>query len=294
LIRGLALSVLLALALQPLRAQNIGASGRVVEQHDFSDAEGKLLGYYSAVVVFSPTGSRVEARPWSVDLGVELSYVPRLSPDQRSAGRTKLESTNLVPVFPRPRLALWLPGGLQLEGSSTPPIKVFAVKAQLYALALSAPVTSVEGVELALRVSFVGGRVSGAITCYHELAQGDVSRTEYWFHICHARESDDRFEPSQWAGELIGTLPKHYGAVVPYAGIGAQRERTKFDVGVLTTDGARDLDHPILELRAIREYGVAGLTWRVARRAHVSSELFYAPGSVLTVRALASLDIHGR
>lgn len=290
-ILGLLCAVAPIRARASLIAQSTRAPGRVVERHDFTDPEGELLGFYLAVVTFSPIGERATAPPWSVDVGGEASYVPRLNADQRSAGRTKLESTNLAPVLPRPRVALWLPGGLAVEGSWTPPVRVFGARSSLIAGALSAPLVRLGGARIAARVSYVGGQVSGAITCYRGMAAGDLSLRDYWFHICHSRESDDRFEPSQWGYEVIGNW-LGTGAVTANVGLGVEREHTKFDVGVLNADGSRDLDHPILELRAARGYGVAGATWRVSRVVRVSSEMFYAPGSLLTVRALARVRVH--
>ena len=275
-------------------AQAAGGSQRVIERHSFTDPEGELLGYYSALVVFSPVGERAPTRRWSVDIGGEVSYLPALSADQRSAGRTKLESTNLAPVLPRPRLALWLPGDLEVEGSWTPPVKVFAARSSLFAFAVSAPVLRVAAAQVAVRLSYVGGRVSGPITCNRSFTAGDFSLQDYWFHICHSRESDDRFEPSQWGGELVASVLGGARTVAADVGLGVEREHTLFDVGVLNVDGSRDLDHPVLELRAVRGYGFVGATWRIARTVRINAEMFNAPGSVLTVRTLATFRLSGR
>lgn len=277
-----------------LGAQARPAVRRPVERHEFDDPDGRLLGFYSALVTFSPVDARVVARPWSVDVGGELSLVPRLNRAQRTTDFEKPEAANLPPVVPRPRIAIWLPRGVRVEGSWTPPVRLAAVTGELYALALSAPVTTVGGVAMSGRVSYTGGRVSGAITCYGDLGRGDVSQRDYYFHVCHSRVSDDRFEPAQWAGEVMVTLPARFGAVAPYVGVGAQRERTRFDVGVINPDGSRALDHPILALDATRPYGMAGASWRPGRLVRLSSELFYAPGSLLTVRTLASLHLRDR
>ena len=69
-----------------------------------------------------------------------------------------------------------------------------------------------------------------------------------------------------------------------YAVLGARIDRTRFDIGVLTFDGQRDADHPILELRTVRPHGGVGASWRVRRGVFAGGELFYAPGSVLTAR----------
>ena len=92
---------LLALA-SPLAAQGASASyvpppaPRVIEYHAISDPEGALMGYYSALLIFAPDGAPSPAKPWTVDLAVNLGYVPPLSYDQRTAGRDKPEATNIT------------------------------------------------------------------------------------------------------------------------------------------------------------------------------------------------------
>jgi hypothetical protein len=66
--------------------------------------------------------------------------------------------------------------------------------------------------------------------------------------------------------------------------LGARLDRTRFDIGVLTFEGQRDGDHPILQLRTFRPHGAIGGSWRVRRGVYAGGELFYAPGSLLTAR----------
>jgi acetyltransferase-like isoleucine patch superfamily enzyme len=65
---------------------------------------------------------------------------------------------------------------------------------------------------------------------------------------------------------------------------GARVDRTRFDIGVLTFDGARDTDHPILQLRTVQPHGALGASVRVRRGVLAGAELFYAPGSLVTGR----------
>lgn len=85
-------------------------------------------------------------------------------------------------------------------------------------------------------------------------------------------------------GELLASRLMGSGGISVYAALGARVDRTRFDIGVITDDGGRDADHPILELRTVRPHGAIGASWRVARGVDAGSELFYAPGSLLTGR----------
>jgi hypothetical protein len=59
---------------------------------------------------------------------------------------------------------------------------------------------------------------------------------------------------------------------------------------VIRPDGSVEPDHPILELRTVRPYGVLGATLRAASRARATAELLYAPGSIVTVRLQGTID----
>jgi hypothetical protein len=47
----------------------------------------------------------------------------------------------------------------------------------------------------------------------------------------------------------------------------------------------------VLEVKAARPYGAAGASWVGVPRTRLAAELYYAPGSVLTVRALAGVQV---
>ena len=301
---SLAATVLLAGALQ---AQN-----RVVETYDWSEHEGRLMGYYSAAIAFSPVGVLPRGAPWSASVGLELSYIPPLSEAHRTGGFQKTESTNLAPVLPRPRLALVLPGGAALEASWVPPVEAFGVTANLVSAALSFPVGAVRGAALSARVNGTTGSVTGPITCNEDVRSAQGGQ-DYFTYVCHDRESEDRFEPRALGAELLVAHRAPAGrSVLPYAGLGVRTERNRFDVGVLcnppagSTDigtsltcgpaGRRDPYHPILETTMTRPYGVAGATWVAPGgmgRTALSGELFYAPGSLLTGRVQASVRFRG-
>jgi hypothetical protein len=136
--------------------------------------------------------------------------------------------------------------------------------------------------------------VKGAITCYEDLGHGTPDQQEYYEFICNGNKSDDHYLPRHLMAELVAARPLGGGPLVPYAGLGVRRDHSRFDVGVVTDDGTRDPEHPILELRATRGYAFAGATWTVARRLGASGELFYAPGSVFTVRLQGSVRVYGR
>ncbi|HET6703131.1 MAG TPA: hypothetical protein VFH14_15055, partial [Gemmatimonadaceae bacterium] len=107
-----------------LTAASAWGQDRARQRHDFDDSEGRLIGFYSAALFFSPLGAPERASTWAIDAGLEVSYVPQLSKAQRTAFQDKPEATNLAPVLPRPRVALVLPGALHAQVSWVPPMRV--------------------------------------------------------------------------------------------------------------------------------------------------------------------------
>ena len=281
-------SALAAAALDPgwLHAQS-----RPTERHDRSTAAGRLMGFYSDAVAFSPAGTPRSYQPWTVEAGVEASYVPRLSAAQRTAGSDKPEATNLAPVFPRPRAVLALPYRLTVEGSWVPPLRVFGVTANLLGVAVAWRGARVGAVDVVPRLSALTGRVRGPITCNEETAGRSIDLRVYYDAVCYGRDSDDYFSPRHLTGEVVAT-----GAVGrtlrPYAGVGLRRERVRFDIGVIRPDGVRDPEHPVLVTTATRAFLTGGLTWLAGPRAVTSGEVYYAPGSLVTVRLAAALRVH--
>ena len=263
-----------------LAARGSAAQERTVERHVFSEPEGRLLAFYSAAMAFTPAGLPPDESRLAFML--EVSHVPSLSRAQRRPSIDKPESTNLAPFFPRPRVSARA-GNWTAEASWIPPMRVFDVEANLGAASLSAPSFAVGHIRMQPRVWGVTGRVRGSMTCSTREMIGRGADLElYYITVCHARESDDWFEPRMFGGELVAS-----GMVAgtrAYALVGGRIDRTRFNIGVLTPTGERDPDHPILELHATRPHLAVGASWQVRREVSAGAELFYAPGSVLTAR----------
>jgi hypothetical protein len=282
----------------------LAAQARELKHYRADAPEAKLMLYYSSTVAFSPLGvpfgaarhPRVAVEtgraPARFEASVEVSYLPPLSVEQRTAGSDKPESTNLAPVFARPRLGARLPGGLGLELSWIPPMRVFDVKANLFSGALSRSFALTRQVDLVPRASFLAGRVEGPITCNREMATGaSAALATYFALVCHSNDSRDFFQPKHISGEVMIARTSSGGGWQPYLTAGARAERTRFDVGVIRGDGSRDPDQPVLQVKTTRGYGAMGVSWFGVPRARLAAEMYYAPGSALTGRALAGVRL---
>lgn len=248
------------------------------------------MGYYSAALAFTPIGAPRAQPGW--EAGLELSWLPPLSEEQRSGGFAKTESTNLMPVLPRPRVAATLPWGTRVEASYVPPVKAFGVKASLLSVALSHPVLERDAFRLTARVSGSSSKVVGAITCNDDIIDDGAGERLFFARVCHGRESEDQFHAPALGAELLAS-GRARGSVTPYAGLGVRTEQDRFIVGVKTFGGTEDPNHPVLEMNVTRPYGMVGATWAQSARYSLGGEMFYAPGSVLTVRFLGAMHFRG-
>jgi len=194
-------------------------------------------------------------------------------------------------VIPRPRIGIVTPGAVRVDLSWLPPARVFGAKANLYSLAVSRTLATRYGIAVTPRIAATGGRVRGAITCNDDLVDGTESEGIYFRRVCGNLESDDYFEPNQVSGELVVSQQRRVFGLVPFVGAGVRHDDVRFDIGVLSDNGRRNLDHPVLAMRATRPFFVGGALFDDTRGRRVGAELYYAPGSLLTARVRGEIRI---
>jgi len=148
------------------------------------------------------------------------------------------------------------------------------------------------GMHLSARIAGSSSRVEGAITCNETVTEEGPGERLFFRKVCHDRESVDAFHAPALSAEVIASGVES-GRFRPFAGLGVRTERDRFHVGVKQFNGRPDPDHPVLEMRVTRPYGMLGATWSRNVRSSFGGELFYAPGSLLTVRLLASMRLRG-
>lgn len=235
---------------------------------------GRLLTWYAAPLAFEVAQMPRPQAPWKLGLSLEATRVPAPSPElQRvsECGRTRVVSTDLSPVVPRPRLSLGLPGRFVLEGAWVPPVPVVDATANLVSVALSrvTPLVTVAGGELALVARGHGtfGRVRGAIACPEERVQQVAPAAPCW----GTNASNDSYRPNVAGVEGIvsfdGAL---YGL---YAGGGWTSLDPTFRVGFDDRAGNRDSTWVSLDRRVSRGAFVVGGMYQVARRVELSGQI---------------------
>lgn len=247
--------------------------------------EARLLAHYSAPMVFSPQVAP-GLSAGRVVLGADLTFIPKPDPALERTGTCfmpKKESTQLSPVFPRPRLMIGLPLGMGVEIGYLPPLRVAGAKANLLsgALSVARPLLSVGGqpiVVAAARIHATRGYVNGAITCSDDAIQ-QVSPAEPCYGT---KKSNDTFRPNLWG--IDGSIGRAFmaGRLGLYAGGGYTWLAPRFRVGFDDATGFRDRTRVEVDLQRASVFG--GATWRLAGTWSATAQVYSVPEDVTLFR----------
>jgi hypothetical protein len=246
--------------------------------------EAKLLAHYSAPITFAPQVGPGFARGHIV-FGADLTYIPKPDPALERTGRCfmpKDESTQLSPVFPRPRLSIGLPLGMGLEIGYLPPVRVAGAKANLLsgALSIARPIVGngPDAIVAAARVHATRGYVNGAITCSDDAIQQTDPNA-----ACYGnKESNDTFRPNMWG--IDGSVGRSFrdGRVGLYAGGGYTWLAPRFRVGFDQLDGFQDRTRVEVDLHRASVFG--GATYRLAGIWSATAQVYSVPVDVTLFR----------
>lgn len=245
------------------------------------------MGYYAAVMHFSPTG--LLERGAGLEVGAEISYLPNLSAEDQQVGFNgrKAENTNFCPVFPRLRVSGGF-GPWAVDLGYLPPLRVCDVEPHMISGAVTRRFEAGSDWSLALRASTHFGRLEAPITC-NEAAVQDPTNNECF----EGQVSNDRFRPfSLGLDGAVAYTGLASRRVEPYLLIGVRREDLQFRVNFVYSTGS--LDTARLGATLTRLHVAAGSSWRPTSRIRLGGELFYAPRALLTVRTRASYVLQGR
>lgn len=256
-------------------------------------SEAKLLAFFAAPIAFSPAGHAERLAPGAVRLSFDVTYVPKPAANIRRASycQRKSENTDLSPIFPRPRLAVGLPGGLYLEGSYLPPVTVMDATPNLGSVALGwtramSRNAAGGGTWVGLRAHATFGEVSGPITCAE-----DALQTSSATRACYGtKPSDDTYEPNMMGGE--GIFGWNGGArLSAYVGVGYTSIKPRFQVNFTSQGGTVDDTRVLLDDSRITAF--AGGAFKISPRASLTAELYSVPKDVTTIRVGGSWMLRG-
>jgi hypothetical protein len=243
------------------------------QQLDFNRPEAWALKYFSAVSTFTGLGPPVAREAGSIDLGLELGWIPSLSESQRRVGfdGTALEDLNKSPVFGRPRLTVGLPFGFSVEGAWVPPVEINGQRANLFAAALERPFVDAGPLTLGFRLYGQLGHSKGDFTCSKEVSSqppGSSGNPQ----SCNA-VSMDSATLNNGGLALMGGVKLGGGGAVHFA-VGSTYNDMVFQVGAMTGGVP---DNTRLATHGWTGWAALGAGWPLGKRASFAAEAFYSP-----------------
>lgn len=249
--------------------------GHTAEQLDSDRPEAWAMNYFTSVSLLTGLGTPHHREFGSVEVGVELDWLPRLSKSQKRVGfnGAKEEDLNKAPIFARPRLTVGLPWSVGLTLSYLPPIRIFGVKPHLLALALERPLYERHPWTFGARLYGQIGQVEGAFTCPKEAAAFPPGSSRNLFGC--ERKSADTTNQHSGGLELSGSYRiEAAGGLTPYLAVAGNFLDTKFQVKTRTF-GARDRRRLVANTWTFA--ASAGVVYPLSERWSLSLGLFYTP-----------------
>ena len=254
----------------PCLAQN---ELRIDQQLSFDRPESWAMKYFASLNWFTGLCVPKPATTGSIDLGLELDWVPGLSEAERTVGfnGTKTEDLNRTSFFGRPRLEIGLPAKLTLAVSWVPPIEINDVKPNLWSVALGRPVAKTARWRFGVRLFGQAGTLSGDFTCPRAEAEAGDDLELNPFE-CEAASTDE-MEIRSGSVEFGGAYKVGDGdAFEPYFGVGGNWLDLEFQVNARYNN---IIDHTRLLTDGSTYYATLGFQYLGWKTTKAGVEVFY-------------------
>jgi hypothetical protein len=248
------------------------------EHLDEDRPEAWAMAYFTSATLFTGFGTPRAREPGSVELGLELDWLPHLSNRQRTVGfdGAKEEDLNKSPVFGRFGLTFGLRHKLAFSIGYTPPVRMFGVKPHLVAFALERPLYERGPWTLGARVHTQIGRVDGAFTCPGDVAKQPPGSDGNPFG-CDA-SSDDAYLQRYVGLELSGSYRlEALGGLTPHVAVSGNYLDARFHVHASLYD---EPDRNKLAADTGTFSMTAGFRYPLTEAIELGVLMFYSPLSV--------------
>ena len=249
------------------------------EEADFSRPESWAMKYFGSVNLLTGFGSPRAAEPGTIDLGLEIDWIPTLSDAQRTVGfvGTKMEDLNKTSVFIRPWFTVGLPSKLSLTLIYLPPIEAFGVKPHLFGAAIGRPAHEATSWRVGLRGYGQVGTIQGDFTCDEDTVAAGSDRNRNPFDC--EEVSEDEYHLRSIGLELSTAWRIDPSSKLePYAGFAVNYLDTDFEVNARY---AGIIDRTVLLTDGFTVSFTAGLAYAFTDRLSLSGEVFYSPLNVV-------------
>ena len=271
------------------------AAQQVVDDECFpadNSNEARTMAHFAVPLAFSGGSAPFRPPAGRLQIGLELTYLPNIDPNTTipttcRTDKHSPENTDLLFLAPRPRVALGLPAGFQVEASWIPPIRLSEVKANLVGVAISRTFSlsgkgGARPALLEIRAHGTFGTIKAPITC-DDAALQDAGSPCY-----QGQRSNDSFKPNiVGIAAALGWSAGH--GFFPYAGAGYNHLAPRFRVNFTNQFDVLDRRRVIVDL----ERGVlfAGASFRPRGRLELSGEIYSAPVDGVTGRVMLRVKL---
>lgn len=250
-----------------------------VETLSFDRPEAWALKYFTSTLLLSGLEVPERTQPGSVSIGLELGWVPALSPAQERVGfgGTKQEDLNKTPLVARPQVRVGLPWGLSAIVAITPPIKTFGLTPRLVAVGLERPLYDRDDWRLGWRAYGQVGTATSAYTCpagVLAFPPGSPNNS----YGCEALSSD--VATLRYVGGQVAAARRlaKLGGLMPHLAVGVNYMNSVFQVNAHTFGY---LDRTRLQTHGVTFSVSSGASYPLTHRVTITADAFYSP---LTVR----------
>jgi hypothetical protein len=250
-----------------------------VEHLSFDRPEAWALKYFTSMLLLSGLEIPEKVQAGSVRIGLELGWVPALSPLQERVGfaGTKQEDLNKAPMVVRPRVKVGLPWRLSLIVAVDPPIKTFGITPRLLAAGLERPMYERAAWSLGWRACGQFGTATSAYTCPSGVLAFPPGSPNNSYG-CEALSSD--VATLRYAGGEVEGARRvaSLGGLTPHLALAVNYVNSVFQVNAHTFGY---LDHSRLQTDGVTVSVSSGAGYPVTDRVTITVDVFYSP---LTVR----------
>ena len=245
--------------------------------------EAKTLALLSVPIAFGAATD--PGANLGFEVGFEGTYLPKVDAATATATLCRPgkgpEHTDFLFALPRPRISVPLPGGLELQASWIPPIRVAGVKANLFGFSLAKVFARRDGLAAAIRAHAAVGSIRAPITCDQEAVADPGSE------CVRGTLSDDKFSPNVYGADVSVGLAG--GALRPYVGGGYNRLQPHFRVNFRNQFGSVDSTRVEVDLNRAVVFG--GASWYFRDRLAVTGEVYAAPADAITARLVLRVAV---
>ncbi len=242
---------------------------------DSNRPEAWAMNYFTSLSLLSGFGTPPKRKFLSIEPALELDWVPAVRKQDRRVGfnGVKEEDLNKAPIFARPRLTVGLPWNFAMTLSYVPPIRLFGVKANLFAFGLERPLYEHRRWSVGVRAYGQIGDIKGAFTCPRGASRYRAGSPRNPAG-CEGESSDIAFQ--RYGGVEMSAAYRIDEAkgLTPYVGVAGNYLDTAFHVRAETL-GVRDRTRLSSETWTFSVTG--GVVYPLTNKIQVAVGLFYSP-----------------